>query len=131
MRLAPRPERMDDGPSAPRRNRWQSSRRDRTKFRPLLAPLEDRVVLTSIVEIEPNNTFGTAHGVVVNTGSALTTTPENWLNISGSIGAADVDYYQFVLAQRFGRLDLGFHGEQQFAHLACAIRCLSSSSSDL
>src|SRR5258708_6070787 len=35
---------------------------------------------------------------------------------------------QFVLAQRFGSLDLGFHIQEQVFHLACAIRCLSSSS---
>jgi len=60
--------------------------------------LEDRLVLSTFAEVEPNNTIATANIVNIATGDIVTTKPADWLIISGSIAAgADSDYYQFTI----------------------------------
>lgn len=65
--------------------------------------LEKRVLLTTIVETESNNAFGSANVVSVPTIDILDAESEDWLSIEGSISAtSDVDFFRFTLSQASG-----------------------------
>lgn len=75
----------------------------RPRARPALEDLEGRVVPSSVTETEPNNTPATANAVTPGLGDVVTTAPQDWLTINGSVGSnTDLDYYQFTLTSRSG-----------------------------
>src|SRR5262245_44899061 len=93
---------LADG-SKQRQKRRPKGKAHLRRFLPELLGLEDRIVPSTFNEVEPNNTAATANVVTVDTGDILSTLPSNWLQISGSIGAAaDADYFRFTLAARSG-----------------------------
>lgn len=54
------------------------------------------------LEVEPNNTAATAETVTVPVVDILTATAASWVEVPGTIGAADVDFYRVVLTARTG-----------------------------
>lgn len=84
----------------------QTSRRSprrRPRARPVVEFLEDRTVPSTFNEVEPNDTAALANVVPIATGDILTTAPNDWLTINGSIATGtDNDYFQFTLAARSG-----------------------------
>ena len=58
--------------------------------------------LETAAEAEPNDGTGTATAVTLATGSILTAADQDWLTISGSITAGDLDYYRFSVTTASG-----------------------------
>ncbi len=54
------------------------------------------------LEVEPNNSAATAETVTVPVVDILTATAASWVEVPGTIGAADVDFYRVVLSARSG-----------------------------
>ncbi|WP_406700163.1 Ig-like domain repeat protein [Singulisphaera sp. Ch08] len=69
----------------------------------LVSSLESRVLLSTVSEVEPNNSFGTSNQVLLQPGDILTTSPDDWLDVRGAIfGNSDLDVFRFTLASRSG-----------------------------
>jgi hypothetical protein len=92
------------------------------RFRPCVTALEDRLVLSTFTEVEPNDLPAQANTVVIAEKSIIDAVPSDWLEISATTDpATDVDWFEFTLDADFTKYGVFFDIDSRDTRLSATL----------